>query len=374
MKKLVILGSTGSIGMQALEIIRAFPDKLQVIGLAGGKNINLLAEQAREFKPHWVYSQDNGANDMLQGCCQFVTMEEMVSFSEVDLVLIATEGKVGLLPLLKALQAGKKVALANKEPLVMAGEIVIRTARDNKVAIMPVDSEHSAIWQCLRGEQREIKRLILTASGGPFRLLSEEQLCKVTPEQALNHPTWKMGKKVTIDSATLMNKGLESIEAHWLFSVPFDRINVVLHPQSIVHSMVEFSDGSIKAQISPPDMRFPIQFALSYPERWRNPSLPALDLRRSLNLEFLPLDMGKYPCLRLALEAGRQGGTAPAVLCGADEVAVQLFLSGKIAFTDISKIVEKALHGHPFKKSPSLQEILKADEWAREFICQGARN
>ncbi len=373
MKKLVILGSTGSIGIQVLEIVRAFPEKLQVTGLAGGKNASLLAEQVREFKPCWVYSQNNGKDDMPQSDCRFVTMEEMVSFPEVDMVVIATEGKVGLLPLLKALEAGKKVALANKEPLVMAGEIVIKTARDHKATIIPVDSEHSAIWQCLSGEKSEIKRLILTASGGPFRLFSKEQLSKVTPDQALKHPTWKMGRKVTIDSATLMNKGLESIEAHWLFSVPLDRINAVLHPESIVHSMVEFIDGSIKAQISNPDMRFPIQFALSFPERWGNPSLPPLDLRKNLNLEFLPLDEEKYPCFKLALEAGRRGGTAPSILCGADEMAVQLFLAGKASFTDISGIVEKALHNHPFKKSPTIQEIFRADEWAREYVCKGAR-
>lgn len=373
MKKLVVLGSTGSIGIQVLEIVRAFPEKLQVIGLAGGKNTSLLTEQVQEFKPRWVYNQNNGKNNMPQGDYQFIPMEEMVSFTEVDMVVIATEGKVGLLPLMRALESGKKVALANKEPLVMAGEIVIKTALDNKSTIMPVDSEHSAIWQCLAGEKSEIKRLILTASGGPFRLFSKEQLAKVTPEQALKHPTWKMGKKVTIDSATLMNKGLESIEAHWLFSVPLDRIDAVLHPQSIVHSMVEFIDGSIKAQISIPDMRFPIQFALSFPERWGNPSLPPLDLRQNLNLEFLPLDIEKFPCFKLALEAGRRGGTAPAVLCGADEMAVQLFLAGKASFTDIPGIVEKALHNHPFKKSPTMQEILKADEWAREYVCKGVR-
>ncbi len=373
MKKLVILGSTGSIGIQALEIVRAFPDRLRVIGLAGGKNTQLLSEQVREFRPSWVYSLDHAGNDMPQDGWSFVPMEEMVSSPDVDLVVVATEGKVGLLPLLKALEAGKKVALANKEPLVMAGGIVMKTARDNGATIIPVDSEHSAIWQCLSGEKGGIRRLILTASGGPFRRLSAEQLSRVTPEDALKHPTWKMGKKVTIDSATLMNKGLESIEAHWLFSVPFEMIDVVLQPQSIVHSMVEFLDGSVKAQLSPPDMRFPIQLALSYPERWHNPSLPPLNLAQSLNLEFSPLDMEKYPCLRLALEAGRQGGTAPAVLCGADEIAVQFFLSGRIAFTDIAKIVEGALRGQTFKKSPSLREILEVDEWARQFVCRGAK-
>lgn len=371
MKKLVILGSTGSIGIQALEIVRSFPDKLQVIGLAGGRNTSLLTEQVHEFKPRWVYNQDNRENGMIDSNYQFVTMEKMVSSPEVDMVVIATEGKVGLLPLLRALEAGKKVALANKEPLVMAGEIVMKTARDNMATIMPVDSEHSAIWQCLSGEKGYIKRLILTASGGPFRLFSAEQLSKVTPDEALRHPTWKMGKKVTIDSATLMNKGLESIEAHWLFSIPFNRISMALHPQSIVHSMVEFLDGSIKAQISSPDMRFPIQFAISYPERWENPSLPPLDLKQNLNLEFLPLDIGKYPCLRLALEAGRKGGTAPAVLCGADEMAVQLFLSGRITFSEIPKVIENTLHNQNFKENPTLQEILKADEWAREFACRG---
>lgn len=372
MKNLVILGSTGSIGMQTLEIVRAFPKRLRVTGLAGGKNTSLLAKQVMEFKPHWFYSQSN-TGSMPQVDYQFVTMEEMVSQPEVDMVVIATEGKAGLLPLLKALRAGKKVALANKEPLVMAGEIVMKTAMENRAVIIPVDSEHSAIWQCLSGEKTEVKRLILTASGGPFRMLSTEQFSKVTPEEALRHPTWKMGKKVTIDSATLMNKGLETIEAHWLFSMPFDRIDTVLHPQSIVHSMVEFLDGSTKAQLSFPDMGFPIQYALSYPERWENSSLPLMDFKKSLNLEFLPLDVEKYPCFRLALEAGRQGGTATAVLCGADEMAVQLFLSGRIAFTDIARMVDKALCNQTFKKSPSLPEILRADEWSREFVCERAK-
>lgn len=371
MKNIVLLGSTGSIGVQVLDIIRAFPDRLKVVGLAGGKNNKLLARQIEDFKPRWIYIRESVKNDLPPGEHEFMSMEDMVSLPEVDEAVIATEGKVGLLPLLKALRHGKKVALANKEPLVMAGDIVMQTAKASGAVVMPIDSEHSAIWQCLCGEKTGAKRLILTASGGAFRSLPLHELSTVTPEQALNHPTWKMGKKVTVDSASLMNKGLETIEAHWLFSMPFHSIDVVLHPQSIIHSMVEMQDGSIKAQVSLPDMRFPIQFALSYPERWENPSLPLLDLRKNLNLELMPIDLQRYPCLRLALEAGKKGGTAPAVLCGADEIAVQFFLSGKIAFTQIPSMIEKALKSHSFIETPSLQEILQADEWAREFVCRG---
>jgi 1-deoxy-D-xylulose-5-phosphate reductoisomerase len=248
----------------------------------------------------------------------------------------------------------------------MAGEIVVREASIHHAQILPIDSEHSAIRQCLLGEETKPRRLLLTASGGPFYRYSQAQLAEVTPEQALRHPVWKMGRKITVDSATLMNKGLEVIEAHWLFSFPFDSIEILIHPQSIVHSMVEFADGSLKAQLSWPDMRLPIQYALSYPRRWPNPELPRLDWNQVNSLTFEPVDYDRFPCLRLALEAGKSRGTYPAVLCAADEVAVELFLSHRIHFTDIAEIVQKTLDQHRNISQPTLEEILAADDWARE--------
>jgi 1-deoxy-D-xylulose-5-phosphate reductoisomerase len=252
----------------------------------------------------------------------------------------------------------------------MAGEIILREASMHHAQILPIDSEHSAIWQCLQGEQSGPQKLLLTASGGPFYHYSQAQLAEVTPEQALQHPVWKMGKKVTIDSATLMNKGLEVIEAHWLFSLPIDSIQVLIHPQSIVHSMVEFADSSLKAQLSWPDMRLPIQYALSYPLRWANPELPRLDWDKINALNFEPIDYDRFPCLKLAMDAGKSGGTYPAVLCAADEVAVQLFLDHRIGFTDIARIVQETLEQHPNIDEPSLDEILAADNWAREYAAQ----
>jgi 1-deoxy-D-xylulose-5-phosphate reductoisomerase len=265
-----------------------------------------------------------------------------------------------------ALKTGKIVALASKEVLAMAGENVVREANRHQGQILPIDSEHSAIWQCLSGEEDRPKRLVLTASGGPFYRYSASQLAEVTPEQALNHPVWKMGRKVTIDSATLMNKGLEVIEAHWLFSFPFDSIEILVHPQSIVHSMVEFTDGFLKAQLSSPDMRLPIQYALSYPRRWANPELPRLDWDRVKSLSFEPVDYDRFPCLSLAVDAGKSGGTYPAVLCAADEVAVELFLGHAIGFLDIAEIVEETLEQHQNIPEPSLEETLAADAWARD--------
>jgi len=271
---------------------------------------------------------------------------------------------------LAAVKAGKRVALANKESLVMAGEIITNEAKLNGAQIMPVDSEHSAIWQCLSGETQKATQLILTASGGPFHHYSSAQLAQVTAEQALRHPSWRMGRKVTIDSATLMNKGLEVIEAHWLFDMPFDSIKVLVHPQSIVHSMVEFIDGSIKAQLGFPDMRLPIQYALSYPERLANPQLPRLNWEAIKNLSFEQPDLDTFPCLKLAIEAGRKGGTYPTVLCAADEAAVELFLSQGIKFIDIARLVQQALEEHQAISHPTLEEIMAADNWARERVRQ----
>lgn len=363
-KNIAILGSTGSIGQQALDVIHALPDKLQVVGLAGGNNIELLAKQISKFKPKLLYSTTK-LDFNYQG--EFLSKEELACHPEVDIVIIATSGKAGLSSILAALKAGKTVILANKEALVMAGKIIIQESTLHRSQIIPVDSEHSAIWQCLQGEETKPKRLFLTASGGPFYHYSQSQLSEVTVAQALHHPTWKMGRKVTIDSATLMNKGLEVIEAHWLFSFPYDNIEILIHPQCIVHSIVEFVDNSMKAQLSSPDMRLPIQYALTYPQRWDNSELPCLNWSNIQSLNFEPVNYDKFPCLKLALDAGKLGGTYPAVLCAADEVAVELFLNSLIAFADIPKIVQDTLGKHQCISQPSLEEILAADAWAREY-------
>jgi len=368
-KRVAVLGSTGSIGRQTLEIISTHPQRFRIIGLAAGKNLDLLTKQISQFKPRLIYFQEEKA-PLPTAECRFLSLEEMASHPEVDIVVIATSGKWGLKPTLAAIRAGKRLALANKESLVMAGEIITAEAKRNKAKILPVDSEHSAIWQCLEGEQEKPAKIILTASGGPFYGYSPARLDKVTAEQALKHPSWRMGEKVTIDSATLMNKGLEVIEARWLFDIPFENINVLVHPQSIIHSMVEFSDGSVKAQLGCPDMRLPIQYALSYPERLPNPQLPKLNWENIKELTFAPPDFNSFPCLKLAIEAGKKGGTYPAVLCGADEVAVELFLSGRIKFTDIARLVEQALEKHKAISHPTLEEILAADNWGRETVMQ----
>jgi 1-deoxy-D-xylulose-5-phosphate reductoisomerase len=362
-KKIAVLGSTGSIGRQALDVIRALPDELEVVALTGNKNLELLERQINEFQPKMFYPL---VKPDISYSGEFLSAEEIASHPEVDFVIVATAGKAGLSPTLAALKAGKTVALSSKEVLVMAGEIIVREASLHQAQILPIDSEHSAIWQCLQGEESKPQRLFLTASGGPFYHYSQSQLAEVTPEQALQHPVWKMGRKVTIDSATLMNKGLEIIEAHWLFSFPFDSIEILIHPQSIVHSMVEFMDGSLKAQLSWPDMRLPIQYALSYPQRWSNSELPRLDWNKIQSLNFEPVDYGRFPCLKLAVDAGKSGGTYPAVLCAADEMAIELFLSHRVGFTDIAKIVQKTLEQHRNIHQPSLEEILAADAWARE--------
>ena len=367
-KRVAVLGSTGSIGRQTLEVISALPHRFSVIGLAAGRNTDLLAEQISQFHPRFICSQDN--NLPTSAKYEFLSLEEMASHPEVDIVVIATSGKWGLKPTLAAVKASKRIALANKESLVMAGEIITREAKLSGAQLRPVDSEHSAIWQCLEGEKQKAGRIILTASGGPFLHYSLSRLAKVTPEQALKHPSWRMGKKVTIDSATLMNKGLEVIEARWLFDMPFDNIRILIHPQSIIHSMVEFADGSVKAQLGQPDMRLPIQYALTYPERLENPQLPHLDWDTIKELNFEPPDFDSFPCLKLAIEAGKKGGTCPAVLCAADEAAVELFLSKRIKFTDIARLVGQALEEHKSIAHPTPEEILAADSQAREKIKQ----
>ncbi len=370
-RQIAILGSTGSIGQQTLDVIRALPHRFNIVGLAAGQNSDLLAQQIAEFQPRLVSCQNNQAPQHPASAeYEVLSIEDMARHPEVDTVVIATSGKAGLSPTLAAVRAGKTVCLANKEALVMAGRIVCGEAARNGARILPIDSEHSAIWQCLDGEKEQPNQLILTASGGPFRNYSPARLKEVTAEQALKHPSWQMGPKVTIDSATLMNKGLEVIEAHWLFDMPFDKIMILVHPQSIVHSMVEFIDGSVKAQLSYPDMRLPIQYALSYPERLPNPQLPRLDWNSISKLDFEPPDYNTFPCLKLAIEAGTMGETYPAVLCGADEMAVEMFLSHRIGFVDIARCVERTLEQHQAVANPTLDEILAADAWARDRVRQ----
>jgi 1-deoxy-D-xylulose-5-phosphate reductoisomerase len=370
-KRLVVLGATGSIGRQTLDIVRGHPDRFEVLGLAGGRNLPLLRDQVREFRPALVSVDAGGGIDPdADHPHRMVSMETMAADPACDLVVVGTVGRAGLMATLAALRAGKPVALANKEVLVMAGAIVQATARRYGGTLVPVDSEHSAIWQCLVGEPGApwpaIRRLILTASGGAFRDMDPNLFSGVTPEQALRHPTWRMGPKITVDSATLMNKGFEVLEANWLFGYSLDQIEVVQHRESIVHSMVEFPDGSIKAQLGVPDMRVPLQYALTYPERLPSP-VPPTDFLKLGRLSFEEVDHQRFPCLPLALEAGRLGGTYPAVLSGADEVAVGRFLEGEIRFTDIHATVAEAVARHVPVNDPSLDDILEADAWARRF-------
>jgi 1-deoxy-D-xylulose-5-phosphate reductoisomerase len=367
-----VLGSTGSIGRQTLDVIRSLAGRFRVVALAGGSNHTLLEDQAREFKPDLVWCQHSDRHMALKSAAGkktgWATMEEMAAHPAVGLVVVATGGAAGLMPTLAALRAGKAVALANKEVLVMAGHIVTREAELGHGELRPIDSEHSAIWQCLWGENiATVERIMLTASGGAFRDMPPRDLERVTPREALRHPTWDMGRKITIDCATLMNKGFEAIEARWLFNVPMDRIEIVMHRESIVHSLVEFSDGSVKAQLGEPDMRLPIRCAITYPERMPSDGTPRLNLARTKALNFAPPDLSRYPCLRLALDAGARGGSWPAALAAADEVAVDDFMSGRISFTDIPRVVDATLSAHSGTADPSLEAVLETDRWAREF-------
>ncbi|OAI44290.1 1-deoxy-D-xylulose 5-phosphate reductoisomerase [bacterium SCGC AG-212-C10] len=366
--RIAILGSTGSIGTQTLDVIRQLPDRFEVLGLAAGRNHALLAQQMRAFRPKYVAWDGAGSVEVesLIDSEGFTAMppEEMVL--EADIALVGTAGAAGLLPTLAALGAGKPVAIANKEVLVMAGHLVRAAMAQGGGELRPVDSEHSAIWQCLWGEEtHEIRRILLTASGGAFRDMDDSQLAAVTTEQALNHPTWKMGAKITVDCASLMNKGMETIEAMWLFDVPMAKVEVILHRESIVHSLVEFSDGSVKAQLGVPDMRLPIQCALAYPERMPVPPSPALDLATIGSLHFGKPDLDRFPCLRLAMDAGRLGGTYPAVMAAADEVAVARFLAHEIGFLDIPRVIEDVMERHSSIDGPDLDAVLSADAWAR---------
>ncbi|HEU5315169.1 MAG TPA: 1-deoxy-D-xylulose-5-phosphate reductoisomerase [Chloroflexota bacterium] len=381
--RVAVIGSTGSIGRQALDVVREHggaagrgesKGHFTVVALAAGRSADLLAEQAAEFSPDVVCLTDSeppdalrrGPWELLRGERQ---LETLAALPQADVILVATSGRVAMPATLAAVTAGKDVALANKESLVIAGELVTRAAARSGARLIPVDSEHSAIWQCLFGEpEGAIRRLILTASGGPFRTLSPDAMERVTVDDALAHPTWRMGPKITIDSATLMNKGLEAIEARWLFDVPLDRVEVVVHPESIVHSLVEFVDGSLKAQLGWPDMKLPIQLALGAGRRLprAEPERRPFDLASLGALHFAPPDTDRFPCLRLAVEASRAGGTAPAVLCAADEVAVERFLRGEIGFMDIPRVVDAALEAHAPESVESLQHLLDVDVRARQ--------
>lgn len=379
LRKIAILGSTGSIGRNTLEVVAAAPSRLRIIGLSAHHNLGQLCEQARAFQvPNVVATDAERAAEfdwsvlppevtVLRGAAG---VESLVANPEIDLVVAAIVGAAGLVGTWAALDAGKDVALANKETLVMAGPLVMGLAGQRKAKILPVDSEHSAVFQALRsGQAGEVKRIILTASGGPFLRKTAAEMAEVTIGEALSHPTWEMGPKITVDSATMMNKALEVVEARWLFDLPPDRIEVVVHPQSIVHSMVEFTDGSVIAQLSPPDMKLPIQYALTYPDRWEGPAAK-LDFTQALDLRFEPVDEARFPALALGYEVARAGGTSGAVLNAANEAAVEGFLGGQIAFHDIVPACRAVLDHHDFEETPTLQRLVELDAWARREITR----
>ncbi len=389
-KRVVILGATGSIGESALKVACDIPERMEIVGLAAKSNAQKLAEAANEVRPESVCLVDETRIDVLRRALDYQPrifsgeegLLEIACLTNADMVLVAIVGTAGLRPALAAIEAGKDLAVASKEILVMAGEIVMREARENSVHVLPVDSEHNAIFQCLesgrglsapkdRGpeaaptfQSSDIRRIILTASGGPFRETPRKDFDSITPEQALKHPTWNMGPKITIDSATLFNKGLEMIEAHWLFGVEMDRVEVVIHPQSIVHSMVEFADGSTLAQLSYSNMRFPIQYAVTWPDRVPN-TLPPLDFSKLSKLEFFTPRYDDFPAMNLARRAGETGGTLPAVMNAANEIAVAAFLNRQVRFPDIWRIVEEVMNRHAPVAHPDLDAILQADQWAR---------
>lgn len=375
MKRLAILGSTGSIGVSTLDVVARFPDRFRVAALAAGKNLTRLGEQIRAFRPGLVSvarEADVPAlrrivpdydGDVLWGADG---LHDVATSAEADLVVAALVGALGLPPTLAAVRAGKDVALANKEALVVSGELMTREAARRGVRLLPVDSEHNAVFQALHGHRRaDVKRVVLTASGGPFLHRPAEDFGSIRVADALQHPTWKMGDKITIDSATLMNKGLEVIEARWLFDLPAAQVSVMVHPQSIVHSMVEYVDGSVLAQLGIPDMRVPISYVLAYPERLPLDTLPSLDLTEAARLEFLEPDFDKFPCLGLAYTALERGGTCPAVLNAANEVTVDRFLAGRLAFPDIAAVNARVLADHESRPADDLDRILAADAWAR---------
>ncbi len=383
MKKITILGSTGSIGLNALEVIERSPEKYRAIALTAGRNVDLLTKQIGQFRPVGVAVLEEGLADILrtrlgknaatevffgtEGYVHLATLEE------VDTVISAMTGAAGLVPTYAAIEAGKNIALANKETLVMAGPLIVDEAKKQGISILPIDSEHSAVLQSLQGHPREdVRRIILTASGGPFRNFSLGDMEKVTPGQALNHPTWNMGKKISIDSATLMNKGLEAIEAKWFFDLRMDQISIVIHPQSIIHSMVEYRDGSIIAQMGIPHMITPISYALSYPRHIENHLVP-LQLDEIGTLTFQKPDLKKFPCLDLALQAGEIGESMPAVMNGANEIAVDAFLKGKIGFLQIPILIKRTMEAHRTSSVDSIEKVMEADSWARNTAKEQLR-
>ena len=376
MRKLAVLGSTGSIGVTTLSIVERFPEDFQVVALAAGRNLAKLTEQVQRFQPDVVsLASEDDAKTLKEQLpnfhgtilCGSEGLMATATHPEADMVMAALVGAVGLPPTLAGIRAGKTIALANKEALVVSGELMTREAQQYGVRLLPVDSEHNAIFQALQGHPRErVKRIILTASGGPFRQRPAAELADVSIEEALQHPTWKMGNKITIDSATLMNKGLEVIEARWLFDLPPEQVSIIVHPQSIVHSMVEYVDGSVLAQLGIPDMAVPISYILAYPDRLPLEHLPQLDLARIGQLQFHEPDFEKFSCLRLAYSALRQGGTCPAVLNAANEVAVEHFLNGQLRFLDIAALNERVLEAHDPQPVTDLDSLLEADRWARE--------
>ena len=378
-KRIVVLGATGSIGDSTLKVARDIPERMEIVGLAANSNAEKLAGAANQTRAKAICLVDEGKIDILRSKLQYEArifvgengLCEIARLENADMVLVAIVGTAGLRPALAAIEAGKDLAVASKEILVMAGEIVMREAREKGVHVLPVDSEHNAIFQCLDGRASEIRRIILTASGGPFRETPRKDFDSITPEQALKHPTWNMGPKITIDSATLFNKGLEMIEAHWLFGADMQRVEVVIHPQSIVHSLVEFADGSTLAQLSYSDMCFPIQYAITWPERVPN-TLAPLDFSKLAKLQFFPPRYEDFPALNLARRAGETGGTLPAVLNAANEIAVAAFLDRQLRFPQIWETVAQVMDRHASVAHPNLDEILRADQWARDEAKKAA--
>ncbi len=371
MKRIVILGSTGSIGCSTLDVVAKHPDRLQLVGIAAHSNVKQLAAQVHSFKPQVVALANTSKVNELKSAVSIPVLQgdegmiEMVTRPDVDVVMIATSGSSALIPLVHAIKAGKQVALASKELLVMAGALIMRLVHEKGTHFMPVDSEHAALAQCLQGVSAEqVKCLTVTGSGGPLWKLSKEEMAHVTQEQVLNHPKWSMGPKITVDSATLMNKGLEFIEAHWLFGMPLENIRVVIHPQAAVHALVEMVDGSLMAQMSACDMRLPIQYALSYPERWNGIDLQ-FDVTQLSGMHFYEPDIERFPCLPLAMEAARQGESACIALNGANDVAVEAYLKKRIHFLDIPKVIENTLSQSTPVVEPTLEDVLQIDQWAR---------
>ena len=372
MKHISILGSTGSIGTQTLDVVRQFPNEFRVVGLTSNKNHELLLKQIKEFKPKAVAIMDKTkVDDLLNfSSCQVYSgmdgLNRIATLNEADTVVNALVGSVGIGPTYNAIKSKKNIALANKETLVAAGSLIMEEVKKNDVSLMPIDSEHSAIFQCLNGENiKEVNKITITCSGGPFKNYTKQQLENVAIQDALKHPTWNMGDKITIDSATLMNKGFEVIETHWIYGIDYEKIKIAIHPQSIVHSLVEFVDKSVIAQLGLPDMKIPIQYALTYPKRFQNPST-SLDLVKIKALEFNEPDFEMFPCLGYAYEAGAIGGTMPAVMNAANEVAVHVFLDNKIRFLDIPKLIRKMMDKHNAIKNPGLNEILEVDRKVKE--------